>query len=466
MSVMSALWVGMNVLSKSWSMEFAKPENLFSINRAKDGRTPYRLYPIFAENQPDNIRQILAFLAKRIRHDFSLYKSSTLKRRIGRRIAVTRSRDAAEYLKVLYKDQQEMQIYGSSASTSFRTPSRKPAPGIICRTSRPIVSSERLKRYFVKDGDHCRVKQEVREPVIFAEQNLLRDPPFLELDLLVCRNLLINLEPEARDRLIPLFHYTLKKHGILFLGNSETISRFPDLFEPLSKSHSIFRKKETSVQPQIHFPTGKTASVSLDAEGENENESPARTHVRLEKAVEDVLMQVFAPACVILNRNGEIVFTRGRTGKYLELAQGKPNLNIADMAREKLRFPLISALRRIKYAEGPIREKGLRFKTNSEDQLIDLTVKIFSQPPLKNGWMVVFEKISVPAEKRPKNEPKTEDQREYSRYTNWKTDVGISPNPGGSGAGKGDAERLYREPASVRHHCAGGYRRCDGGEDG
>jgi two-component system CheB/CheR fusion protein len=423
------------------------------------------------QKEPDKINQIISFLANRTRHDFSLYKSSTLKRRIGRRIAVTRSRNAAEYLKVLYRDKQEVQDLFQDlligVTSFFRDPqafaylkeqalgdmfSRRKERGLVrvwipgCATGEEVysmaillkeymeennamqnmqvfgtdidpqaierarsgeylpniatdVSAERLNRFFEKDGDRYRVKRDIREPIVFAEQNLLRDPPFSDLDLLVCRNVLIYLKTEAQDKLIPLFHYTLKKNGLLFLGDSETTGRFPDLFEPLSKTHSIFRKKDAAARPQIQFPTGERAPVSLNGEREDQSKKPREGHISLEKAVESILLKEFSPACVVLNQSGEIVFTSGRTGKYLELAPGRPNLNITEMAREGLRFPLTAALRKTKETQKPVVEKGLRVKTNGEYQWVDLTVSKIDQRQLKDGLMVVFKDIPSPAQK-------------------------------------------------------------------
>ncbi len=423
------------------------------------------------QKEPDKIHQILALLAKHTRHDFSLYKASTLQRRIGRRIAVTRSRDSSEYLQVLYRNNLEVQALFQDlligVTSFFRDAGafaylkenvlaelfarnkegqslRVWVPGcatgeeaysvaIILKeymeekdSSREIqifgtdidpraikkarageyleniaadVGAERFKRFFVKKNSRYLVKRDIREPVVFAEQNLLRDPPFSELDLLVCRNLLIYLKTEAQDRLIPLFHYTLKKNGILFLGSSETIGRFPELFEPLSRSHSIFRKKESAVRPQIRFPAGKIEPEPFDDEREDAKHTHGEDHISLDKAVTNVLLEEFTPACVVVNHGGEIVYTRGRTGKYLELAPGKPNLNIADMARDGLRFPLISALRQAKETKAPIRETGLKVKTNGEYQWIDLTVKGFSRRSLNEAWLVVFEDVPAPAKK-------------------------------------------------------------------
>lgn len=104
------------------------------------------------------------------------------------------------------------------------------------------VTPERLARYFVKDDDQCyRIKKPIREMLIFAPQNLLQDPPFAKLDILTCRNLLIYLESDMQQKVLPLLHYSLAKNGILFLGSSESLGAASDLFEPIDKKWKVFR---------------------------------------------------------------------------------------------------------------------------------------------------------------------------------------------------------------------------------
>jgi len=439
------------------------------------------------EKETDHIKGILNFLAKQTRHDFSLYKSSTLKRRIARRIAVTRSQNENEYLRILFKDNQEVQALFQDlligVTSFFRDPEafaylkeriladlfaakkknqtlrvwvpgcatgedaysvamllneymeendisceiqifgtdidqngiEKARSGIYLENISADVSAQRLKQFFTKEDSRYRIKHDIRETVIFAEQNLLRDPPFSELDLLVCRNLLIYLKTEAQDKLIPLFHFTLRKDGILFLGNSETIGRFPELFEQRSKSYSIYRKRESAVAPVVRFPTGKTDSVSLGDESKHRRDELAVAEIGLEKAVENILVQEFTPVCVLINNAGEIIYTHGRTGKYLEVAPGRPNWNLAVMAREGLRFPLLAALRKARESNEPIAVKGLKVKTNSEYQWINLTVKRFSQPPLKDTVMVIFNELPAPEEKTGEPEQNKTTERQDDR---------------------------------------------------
>jgi len=289
---------------------------------------------------------------------------------------------------------RDMQIFGTDIDPKAIEKARngKYLPNIAAD-----VDAERLRRFFVKEGDRYRVKREIREPVIFAEQNILRDPPFSDLDLLICRNLLIYLKTDAQSRLIPLFHYTLRKNGILFLGESETIGRYADLFTPMSKTHSIFRKNETHVRPQVQFPTGKI-DASEGISEEFKKATPADKQPDMEQAVRSVLLEEFTPPAVVVSKSGEILYTQGRTGKYLELSGGKPKLDIADMAREGLRFSLLSAIRCARKEATTIREEGLRVKTNGGYQWIDLVVQSFERPPLKDAMMVVFEELPSPKE--------------------------------------------------------------------
>jgi two-component system, chemotaxis family, CheB/CheR fusion protein len=412
--------------------------------------------------QADPLRKILTSLAKRTRHDFSLYKTSTLVRRVERRMTVTRSRSAEEYLAFLHRTPEEARALFHDlligVTSFFRDPEafdylkQTVVPELIARTrtgaglrvwvagcatgeeaysiamilrecldeindpralqifgtdidARAIekarqgsyvqniaadVGAERLQRFFIQEGDHYRLKRAIRDCVMFAEQNILRDPPFSTLDMLVCRNLLIYLKAEAQEKLIPLFHYTLNNEGILFLGTSESIGRFPELFQTSSKQHSVYLKKENLLRPQVHFPTGARA---LRAE---EKAAPHRQaeHVSIAQAVEQLLVREHTPACVIVDQNGEIVHIHGRTGKYLEPAQGQPNVRIADMAREGLRFALMAALRRAATEEVPVHEHGIQVKTNGVYQRIGLTVKRLSHAPLTDCLLVIFEDLA------------------------------------------------------------------------
>jgi len=422
------------------------------------------------KKETDLMRRILVMLAQRTRHDFSLYKNSTLVRRIERRMTVTRSKDASDYLNFLQhnpsearalfqdlligvtsffrdpqsfdflkqqilsevvgraRDNQALRVWVPGCSTGEEAFSiaivviecleqadvhrevqifatdidsraiEKARQGVYPQNIAAEVDGQRLKRFFTRSGERYHVKREIRDPVIFAEQNILRDPPFSNLDLLVCRNLLIYLKPEAQNKLLPLFHYTLKSDGILFLGTSETVGRFPELFKPVSKPHSIYKKRESVIRPQVEFPTGARALADRAAaagweKGEGRPDDGVEYNSAAQ-AVEKKLLEQYTPACIVVNSSGEIVHIHGRTGKYLEPAPGKFNSRIADMAREGLRYALLSALRRVRdNRDETVREQGLVIKINGAHQRVDLTVTAIDRPPLKDCTMVIIQDL-------------------------------------------------------------------------
>ena len=205
------------------------------------------------------------------------------------------------------------------------------------------VSPERLKRFFVKEESGYRVAKEIREMVVFAVQNVIMDPPFTKLDILSCRNLLIYLAPELQKKLLPLFHYALNPGGILFLGSAETIGAFTDLFSPLDSKSRLYRRLDSALRAEpVEFPSSFVPPPS----GLAEQAPKVKPAVNLQSLADQVLLQQYSPAAVLVNDKGDILYISGRTGKYLEPAAGKANWNIFAMAREGLRYELADAFQK------------------------------------------------------------------------------------------------------------------------
>ncbi len=236
------------------------------------------------------------------------------------------------------------------------------------------LSPERLKRFFVREGNNVRVKKEIREMALFAIQNVIKDPPFTRLDLICCRNLLIYLDGDLQKRLVPLFHYVLNPRGLLLLGSSETIGRHGDLFSLVDKKWKLFRRKDTGISEQ----TWEFDSARLSA-GEDGTRTDVdvrgNRHISVTEVAERALLDKFAPPCVIVNHKGDILYTHGRTGKFLELASGSASLNVYEMAREGLRLELNSAVRRCSQQKKTITLENLQVKTNGGYQPVNLTVR-------------------------------------------------------------------------------------------
>jgi two-component system CheB/CheR fusion protein len=255
------------------------------------------------------------------------------------------------------------------------------------------VSPDRLKRFFMREDNLYRIKKEIRELVIFAPQNVIKDPPFTKLDLISCRNLLIYLGQESQKKLLPLFHYSLKPGGILFLGTSETIGRYVDLFSVGDKKWKFYKRTDSahSVQAMVEFPAGPARD---EGPGVLIKEPTTSSTSQL---VEKILLEDYAPPCVIINNKGDIVYIHGRTGKYLEPAPGEAHLNIQDMAREGLKLELPTAIRKAVSRKSDVTYEGLRVKDNGGYQLVNLTVRPVREPePIRGLLMVLFEDVLPP----------------------------------------------------------------------
>lgn len=251
----------------------------------------------------------------------------------------------------------------------------------VARTARypgPLlesVSQARKDRFFTSDGASYVVSKEVRELCIFSPHSVIRDPPFSHMDLISCRNLLIYLGQEIQSRIIPTFHYAMKPGGFLFLGTSESISQHGDLFATVEKKHRIFQARHHSAGRAPRLPP-------LIASGlQGGNEALQQAGVRrppgypLRHAVEAQVLEHFAPAHVVVNGYGEVVYYSARTGRYLEAAQGAPTRHLLTMARRGLRLDLRSALREAMETQLSV-TRGDIFVEDEGDRLQELRLTV------------------------------------------------------------------------------------------
>ncbi|HWU40463.1 MAG TPA: CheR family methyltransferase, partial [Candidatus Acidoferrum sp.] len=248
------------------------------------------------------------------------------------------------------------------------------------------VGPERLKRFFNTEGNVHRLKKEIRESIIFAVQDLIKDPPFTKLDFLSCRNLLIYLEPELQERLMGLFNYSLKTEGILFLGTSETVGRYTDLFSVVDRRWKIFRAKKAAAPLQDELLSSLPWSQHHPDKVADQDVRPPRDVVT--NALK-ILVDSFAPASVIVNEQGEILYIHGETGKYLQPPVGRPMWNILDMAREGLHLELRSGLHLAASKGAEKRYERLKVKTNGGQQFVNLTLKPLKDSKKTKGMVVV-----------------------------------------------------------------------------
>jgi two-component system CheB/CheR fusion protein len=252
------------------------------------------------------------------------------------------------------------------------------------------VSPQRLQRFFNEEHGAYRVKKELREPVVFSVQDVTKDPPFSKLDLLCCRNLLIYLNSPAQKKLIPLFHYTLKPQGVLFLGTSESTGEFADLFKTLNKKWKIYTPKPSALAAKkfYNFPTGPLSQEK--AEGQAAQAPPGAAVVDLALESQKIILSDFSPAAVIVDQKGEVQYIHGHTGKFLEPATGRASHKILAMAREGLRLELSTAMRKAQSSGKEVRSFGVRVKSDGGHQYVDLAVRPIKKPEAMKGLLAVI----------------------------------------------------------------------------
>jgi len=418
------------------------------------------------------LQLVVKHLLKHTRHDFSLYKTSTLQRRIERRMASHNIQSVTKYAEFLDTNLQEVDLLFKElligVTSFFRDPAvweylaetglpellKRQSPRTIfrawsvgCSTGEeayslamvfreaaerlpnphryelqifasdlspdaiaaarrgrfPLsinnsVSSERLSRFFDIHENHYVINKNIRDTVLFAQHDVVLDPPFTKLDVLACRNLLIYFDPVLQRKLLPLFHYSLRNGGLLLLGSSETIGRFNHLFDPVQSTLRLYLRKDSVAAGGSDFLLNSVPPLTRSAKELFPMPSPttpSEASDNLQSAADNLLLQVYSPAAVVVNQSGDIVYISGRTGKYLEPAAGKANWNFYAMVREGLRAPLAVALKQASAQDEPVQLHGLQMGTAGEAQEVDVTVQALREPSSLQGMiMVVFRDIA------------------------------------------------------------------------
>jgi two-component system, chemotaxis family, CheB/CheR fusion protein len=276
--------------------------------------------------------------------------------------------------------------------------------GLYSEAAVSEISPERLKRFFLKQSNGFQVNKSVREMCIFAKQNVAKDPPFSNLDLVSCRNLLIYLGPVLQRRVVPALHYALRPGGYLLLGGSESLGAFADQFSVVDKKSKIYRKKPTAARLATFFTP---QPYEYRRVGGTQVSKPAQSGISIEKEVDRLLVNRFVPASVVVNDALEIVQFRGKTGAYLEPAAGLPTFSLSKMAREGLLIDLREALIQAKKEHQPVRKQGVRIKSDGDTREIDLEIiPIRSQSPTENFYIIVFQEAIGDGASRPKRSAK------------------------------------------------------------
>ena len=268
--------------------------------------------------------------------------------------------------------------------------------GIYPESIAADVNTERLNMFFTKIDNHYQIKKKIREKVIFAPQNITKDPPFTKLDLLSCRNLLIYFGPKLQKKLLPVFHYSLKTDGLLFLGSSETIGQSVDMFAPIDTKWKIFKRhsSDRATHSVLDFPTA-SPPVQIPEKVPMKSIKPLKAINPL-KLMKTITSQSDMSTCLVIDDHGSIIYIHGRTGCFLEPAEGEADLNVLAMARPGLKAGLTTAIRKMATDRQEVFVKGLQVHNNGG--YIDVNLIIKPLPDLQIGlrglMMVIFDEVS------------------------------------------------------------------------
>ena len=290
-----------------------------------------------------------------------------------------------------------IQIFATDLDNEAIETARK---GIFPANIAADVSPERLDRYFVPTEDGYRINTEIREMVVFAQHNIIMHPPFTKIDIISCRNLLIYMDTELQKKLLGLFYYSINPEGIIVLGSSETLGAQNHLFTPVVARLKIFKRSITTILPELqNFPT----SFSRTKPTNNETLMPVRSTPNIQTLADQLLLQHFSPVGVLVNENGDIIYISGRTGKYLEPAVGKANMNIFAMLRDGLRNEFPIAFRKAIMKKEAVVLPNIKVGTNGGTQTLNVNIQWIGKPePLYGTVMVIFTDVpEIPVSEPP-----------------------------------------------------------------
>ncbi|CAM3630131.1 CheR family methyltransferase [Mucilaginibacter galii] len=438
----------------------------------------YLNHPVLTEDPSDqarseirnahSVQKILMLLRSHTGHDFSLYKKSTILRRIDRRVAYHQLPDYVQYVNYLRENPQEIDVLFNElligVTKFFRDSAAHDAlkiklGGLIRNkeNSEPIrvwiagcstgeeaysvamviieildswpqkklpkvqifatdldadaiehartgvyhsnivadVTPERLERFFTYTDASYTIKKDLREMIVFAQHNLIKDAPFTKLDLLCCRNVMIYLTTELQKKIIPVFHYALRNKGLMFLGPAETIGGFTDMFVSVEPKWKIFEAKEgkPAINKMIDFPfhVARQPTSILRIE-DNEKSMPKLPIV---EAYNKILLEYYTPASVLINDKGDILFTNGKTGRYLELPSGEAVMNVHKMAREELKYVLGNIIHQARTQKTPIKVNNIKIKDGSQTRLVNLQAALMNESALSSLMLIAFEDMGM-----------------------------------------------------------------------
>jgi two-component system, chemotaxis family, CheB/CheR fusion protein len=436
-------------------------QHLFTLQTTRQSPSPIE--------DPEALQRIFVLLRSRTKHDFSLYKQNTVRRRVERRMAVNRLERMTDYALFVQQSPRELdtlfrelligvtrffrdgEVFESldQHAVAHLTENRQPdqpirvwVPG--CATGEEAysiailireqmnalgqewetqifatdideqaiekarqgrfpdntaadITPERLQKFFVTDGKTYQISKSIREMVVFAVQSIIKDPPFSNVDLISCRNVLIYLEPALQKKVIPMFHYALKPGGFLLLGTAETLGEFDSFFDAVDQKARLFRRRRDEAIPQrtLDFAVPPFVTQAIQALPRRHEKEPD-----IGEFVEKALLQRFVPSCVVIDEQSNILYFHGKTSQYLEPTSGEASLNLLRMMRDSLRIPLGSAVHKAIRRRQLVVQENVRLENEDGFQMIKVSVQPMADLPAKSNLFLVIFEVTSPSSKK------------------------------------------------------------------
>jgi two-component system CheB/CheR fusion protein len=428
--------------------------------------------PLITPQTLSSLNQILLQIRNVMGHDFTLYKKTTIGRRIEYRMALNNITDIAVYARFLKDNSNEVPALFSdmliNVTSFFRDPDafvmlkQQILPALLadkpddyvfriwvaaCSSGEeaysiaivmrelmdemhkdfkiqiyatdlddkvinlaragcyPVgiahdVEPERLLRFFSLDDNGYKIKKNIRQMVVFAVQSVIKDPPFTKLDLLSCRNLMIYLEQEQQNRLIPLFHFALNPGGVLFLSNSESIIKQRYLFKPLNRKLRFYQAQKTKTKFLL-TPFESTTMTTQDTSVPGKNSIGKVPATNLAALTNRILLQSYAPASVTTDAKGNILYVHGDTSLFMSTPSGPVTTNVIDMAHLGLKVALRKALQAANQGE-PTLNSEMTINTKEGKTRVNFCVRRLALPTSETNndeplLLLSFQEVAVPS---------------------------------------------------------------------
>jgi two-component system CheB/CheR fusion protein len=258
------------------------------------------------------------------------------------------------------------------------------------------ISPERLRRFFNRVDSCYQISKAVRELCVFSRHNLTSDPPFSNIDLVSCRNLLIYLDAALQKRVMPVLHYALAPDGYLFLGSSENVGVYTELFDAVDSRHRIFRKRPTAAGAQVALDFGSFVFREGRPRRATGEETATWSALDVQREADRIVLARYAPVGVVVDETTTVLQFRGRTAPYLEPAPGLATLDLYRMLSEGLLGEVRAGLEQARAENTAVIREGLRSVDGMPVQPVRVEVIPFKVPPAGvRFFLILFEDIAA-----------------------------------------------------------------------